>query len=241
MDRGLYTVLNEISVEVASHTVVRASVGTVCSDVNFNKVVAVDVIIVGCLLSHLSVGGEDDDAGVVVTDANLILGTYHSIALHTAQFAAFDDKLLVTVVELRAERGHNHFLSGCHIRSAADYLLGLARAYIHRTHVHVIAVGMRFTCEHLAHNESFESAFDCLHFLDAVNLQTDRCQRVCNLLSSQSRINIFSEPVITDIHYLKMYNIKFCAQRYEKVMKHTHMREDFLFKSFRMAHFPAAR
>ena len=76
---------HEPSVEVTSHTVVAERISAVGGDVNVYDPVAFKVIVLCCRLTDGSVLGKDDDAGMVIADANLILCTNHSIRVDAAQ------------------------------------------------------------------------------------------------------------------------------------------------------------
>ena len=190
VQRCRVAILLEPGIEVACHAIVRAGIGAVGRDVHFDYVVAVYVVVVGRLGAHHGVLWQHDDAGMVGTDANLVLGTDHAIALDAAQLALFDDKLLVAVVELCAEGSHDDFLPGCHVGRSAHNLLNFVGADVHGAHVHVVAVGVGLAGEHFSHHESFQATFDGLHFLNAIHFQACGGKCICYFLSRQIGVDV---------------------------------------------------
>ncbi len=86
------------------------------------------------------------------------------------------------------------------VGSAAYYLLRFALAHVDGANVHMIAVGMCFTCKNLTYDETFEPATNGLDFLNAVYLKPNACKRVGNLLCRKVEVHIFLKPFIRNIH-----------------------------------------
>lgn len=95
-----------------------------------------------------------------MSQPDFVFGADHAQRLDAAKLAFLDGEFLVAVVEHGADRSHHHSLSGCHIRSAAYYLQGFARAYVDCRHVHVVRVGMGFARQDLAYLETAQTAAD---------------------------------------------------------------------------------
>ena len=165
-------VLHEPCVEVACHTPMAESVGAVGRDVDLNDPVALQVVIVGCGLSHGGVVGEHNDAVVAGAHANLVFGADHAEALDAAQFRFLDDKLLVAVIEHAAQVGHDNLLSCCHVGCSTNDLLRFALAEVYCCDVQVVAVGMHLTGKHLAYIQSLQTAFHGLYFFQCVYFET---------------------------------------------------------------------
>ena len=68
--------------------------------------------------------------------------------------------------------------------------------------MHVVGIGMRHTCKHLADDQPLQATFHRLDFFHAADLQAFRSQRVGHLLSRQFKIDILFQPIIRDIHIL---------------------------------------
>ena len=171
-------------------------VASVGGDVYFYHPVTFQPVIFGGGLPHGSVIGQYDNAGVVGANANLVLGAYHAQAFYAAQFAFLDGETLVSVIEHATEIGHDDFLASGHVGRAAYYLLWLTLAKVHHGNMQMVAIGMRFASEHLAHVEAFQSSLDGLHFLQCVNLQSARGQRVRGLLRREVKVYVFLKPFI---------------------------------------------
>ena len=138
MQSRLMAVLHQPGIQVAGHTVMRTGIRTVGSDVHFDKIVALQVIVFRSRGSGHSRPGQHDDAVVVRTDTNLIFRTYHAIALHPAQLGFLDGKTFVAIIQFATQRSHHHLLSGCHVRRTAHNLYWFPLAEVHRTYVHVV-------------------------------------------------------------------------------------------------------
>ena len=173
-----------------------ASVCSVGCDIDFNQPIALNVIVFDCRCADLSFLGKYDNAAVVIADANLVLSTKHAEALHTTQFAALDGEALIAVIELGANNGSNHLLTGCHVWSTTDNLQGLTLTYVYGANMHVVAVWMRLASQHFSHIETLQTTFDGLHFFHTIHLETCTRQSISNLLSSQGRIDIFLKPFV---------------------------------------------
>ena len=73
-----FLVLHQVGIQIASHTVVRAGIGTVGRDVHLYHIVALDVIVVFGQSAHHSGVWQHDDARVVGTDADLVFCADHA-------------------------------------------------------------------------------------------------------------------------------------------------------------------
>ena len=205
-----------------------ARICTVGGDIHFDYEIALDMVVLGCGDAHGSVFGQHDDAVVVVAHAYLVLCTNHAVALHTAQLALLDGEALVAVVELGAHHGHYHLLSGSHIRCSAHYLDGLALACIHTADVHVVAVGVRLTCEHVCCPQAFQSALDRLHFFHTIHFQAHACECIGHLIGIEGGVNILAQPFVRYIHitlyiifvltYFEVQNYDFSLRRGRKML-----------------------
>ena len=67
---------------------------------------------------------------MIRTHTDFIFRTNHTVRLNSAQFGAFDRKLLITIIQLRPRNCYDNFLSGSHIRGTADNLQRFATTYI---------------------------------------------------------------------------------------------------------------
>ena len=138
MHLGLVAIALQPGIQVACHTPVAQSVGTVGGNVNLNQPVALQVIVLGSGCTHYSVLGQYDDTVVTGTNANFVLGTNHTVALYAAQLALLNHKLLVAIVKYAAQIGHNHLLTGGYVRRTAHNLRWLALAQVNRCYMQVV-------------------------------------------------------------------------------------------------------
>ena len=196
MERCGVAVLHEPGIEVARHTIVAAGVRPVGGDIHLNHIVALDMVILGGGYAHGGVGGQHNDTAVVLSYANLVLGTYHAQALHTAQLAPLDGEALVAVIELGAHHGRYHFLAGSHIGGATHYLERLFLSHVHSAHMHVVAVGMGFAGEHLCRPQAFKPALDRLHLLHTAHFQTDAGEGIGHFLCAERGVYVFTKPFV---------------------------------------------
>ena len=199
---SLISVLKEPGIEVACHTIMTACICTVGGNIHFYDVIALDVIILSGRYAHWCVLGKNDDAAMVITHTYLILGTYHTATFHAAQLASLYGKALIAIIELGTHHGHYHLLACCHIGSSAYYLQRLTLAGIHLADVHMIAVGMNFTGEHMGCPETFQSSFNRLNFLHTIYFQTDAGESVGHFMSVECGIHILAKPLVRYIHFI---------------------------------------
>ena len=199
MQRCVIAILHQPSIQVASHAPMRKGISTIGRDVNLNHPIALQIVIFGSRCSHHSVIGQHYDSVVAGSHANLVFGTNHSVRLDTTKLCLLDHKLLVSIIEHATQVGHNHLLSGSHIRRSAHNLLGLSLSQVNGGEMKV-GVGNILASEHLAHEQAFQTAFNRLHFLQSVNLQTTRSQGICNLLRGEVEVDILFKPFIRNIH-----------------------------------------
>ena len=188
----------------------RAGVSAVGGDIDLDEPVALETVVFGCGRAYDSVGGQHDDAIVAGADAYLVLSTDHAVGLDATQLALLDDELLVAVVELGAEGGHDDLLAGSHIGRAADNLLNLGGTDIHGADMHVITIGMGLAGEHFAHDQALQTTLDGLYFFHAIHLETTRSKSRCYFLSREVGIDVLTKPFVGDIHLfddLTIYNL----------------------------------
>ena len=165
--------------------------------------VALQTEVFGSRSSYHSRFGQHDDAIVAGTHTNLVFSTNHAVRLDASQFALLDDKLLVAVVEFAAQLSHNHFLTSSDIGGTADNLLHHTVAFIHGRHVHVVAVRVRLTGQHLTHNKTLQTTLDALHLFHCFDFQTHAGERLAHLLGCHVEVNVFLQPFIRNVHILK--------------------------------------
>ena len=177
--------LLEVGGQVAGHAVVRRCIDAVRRDVDLQHVVRLDLIVFRRGQAHGRVSGQDDDAVVARTDADLIFGADHAERLLAAYLAFLDYKLLVAVIELCADHGHDNHLSGRHVRCATDDLQRFVAAHIDRSQVQMIRIGVRRAGQHATRHESCQSTADGLHRLYAARFESDGRQRRRHLVRRQ--------------------------------------------------------
>ena len=190
------TVLLEPSSQVASHAIVRSAVDAVRREVNLNHIIVVDAVVVASRGANSHVVGQHDDAAVVGAYANFILGANHAARLNATNFRFLDSKFLVAIVELSANSGNNHLLTGSHVRSTAHNLGGFAVAKVYSGDVQVVAVGVFNAGEHLANHKALQTALDSFNFFYAVGFEAQRCERCRHLFGCKLEIEIAFQPFI---------------------------------------------
>ena len=119
---GRFPVPLQVGSQVASHTEMGSCIDAVRCDIDFEDIVALDIVVVFCRHPDLRFCREDDNARVVCPYTNLVFGTNHTVRLDATQLRAFDGEALVAVIELRADSGNNYLLSGSDIGCATDNL-----------------------------------------------------------------------------------------------------------------------
>ena len=176
---GWFAVLLQIGSQVAGNTEMRSGIHTVRCDVYFQHIVALYIIIFLSRSSYYRIGRQHDDTGVIRSDTDFILGTDHPVRFDTANLGTLYRKTLVAIIQFSTVHSHNHFLSGCHIRSAANNLQGFCAAYIHGRDVQVVGIRVFFTGKNFTDHKSFQSTFNGLNFFYSTGFQTDRGKCCC--------------------------------------------------------------
>ena len=152
----------------------RSSVHTVRSDIHFQHVVALYIIILLGRSSYNCISRQYDNTGMVCPDTDLVFRTDHSVRLDAADLRPFDRKDFVTVIEFRTVHSDNHFLACCDIRCATNDLQRCFTAYIYCSNMQVIWIRVFHTGQDFTDNQSFQATFDSLNFFYSPGFQTDR-------------------------------------------------------------------
>ena len=130
MQRCLIAILQEPSIEVASHTIMAESISTVGCNINLYYPVAFKMIVFGSRHSDLSILRQYDDAIVRGANTDFVFGTNHAKTLYATKLRFFDYEFLVTIIEHAAKVGNDNFLTSSNIRSATNNLLWFALAEV---------------------------------------------------------------------------------------------------------------
>ena len=66
----------------------------------------------------------------------------------------------------------------------------------------VVRIRVIHTFHHFCNDDSCESSRNLLYLLDAINLKSDRGQRLCNLFRREVALKIILEPIVRNLHIL---------------------------------------
>ena len=171
MQRCVIAILHQPSIQIASHTPMGKCISTVGSDVNLDDPIALQMIIFGGWSANNCIFGQDNDAIMTLANTNFVFSTNHAIRFNATQLSLLDNELLIAIIEHTTQIGHYHLLTSCHIRCTTDNLLRFSFPQINGGEMKM-GVGDILACEHLAHKQPFQTAFDGLHFLQSIHLQT---------------------------------------------------------------------
>jgi len=86
LQRSRFIILHQISIQVTSYTIMRTSIGTIRSDIHFQHIVALDVIIIFGKSSRDCISRQNDNTCMIRTDAYFIFCTNHAVGLNTTEF-----------------------------------------------------------------------------------------------------------------------------------------------------------
>ncbi len=175
---------------VAGHTIVRGCVDTVGREVYLQHVVALEPIVFGGRSAWSNLVSEHDDAVVRSSYANFILSANHTKRLHSADFGFLYLELLVTIIKSGAYRSDNHSLTGSYVGSATYNLSCLSVAKIYSRYMKMVAIGMLFTCEHLADYDTAQTAFYRFNLFDRTGLKAYGSQDIGEFFGRQAQIDI---------------------------------------------------
>ena len=138
----------------------RHRVGTVRRQADLEQVVVLQLEIVAGRRTGRHVLRQHDNSVVGRADAYFVLGAEHAQRLDAAYlaFLDFESVLLSRGIKRRIDRRDDHFLSGGHVRGAADDLSRRAVAQIDRRDMQLIGIGMLLACKYVADDHSCESS-----------------------------------------------------------------------------------
>ena len=231
-EREVHAVCLIIGVQVARDAEMAGSVRAVGRDVHLDEVVALHVVVLRCGDAHGCIGGQFDDAVVAGADAYLVFRAQHAEGLDAADLGFLDGERVVAAVEDRAERGHDDVQSLAAVGCAADDLqrvlrrsgFGLSCAVGgldgHCGDMQVVGVGMLHACEHLAGDESLQTAFDCLYFLYCTYFQTNGSQVFSYFFCAFLQVQIALQPFVRYIHFCSFFT--FSGHRNPRANPHAH-------------------
>ena len=200
MQAAIVSVLGQIGCQVTSHAVVRCSIDAVGGNVDFENVVALDIVILFGGRTGFHRLGQHDDAIVRSADTDFVFGTNHAERLHAADFRFLDGKALVAAIQHGAQRGHYHILPSSDIGGAAHDLSRLGFAQVDGRNMQVVRIGVIYTGEHFADNQAVEASFYRLYLLDATGFEADGGKSSRKFLGSEVEVYIIFQPVIRNIH-----------------------------------------
>ena len=147
-------------------------------------------------------GVENHNAVVGCAQANLVLGTNHSLGGLTAQLGFLDGERLVALIKGGADGGHHHLLASGHVGGAAHDVERLLPAHVHRGHVQMIGVGMGLAGKHFANDQALQPATHGLERLRSFNLQSTIRQVNTGFLGRQIECQQFFQPFVRNLHIL---------------------------------------
>ena len=203
LDSGQLNV--EIAVEdgagLAGHADHGQAVGTVGRDLTVEHGVA-RAHVLGKRHAAGRILGQDHDAGVVATQAELARGAVHAHGHDAAKLALLD-------LDVAGKHGVNHgrddVVAGLEVLRAADDLqrsgiavgVEILVAHIDRAHIHVVAIGVRGLGEHLGGHHVVEGL---AHGVDRLDLGAGTDIFVRKGLGILRNIDHGLEPVVRNAH-----------------------------------------
>ena len=195
----------EIAVEdgagLAGHADHGQAVGTVGRDLTVEHGVA-RAHVLGKRHAAGRILGQDHDAGVVATQAELARGAVHAHGHDAAKLALLD---LNVAGKHGANHGRDDVVAGLEVLRAADDLqrsgiavgVEILVAHIDRAHIHVVAIGVRDLGEHLGGHHVVEGL---AHGVDCLDLGAGTDIFVRKGLGILRNIDHGLEPVVRNTH-----------------------------------------
>ena len=86
LQRSRFVILHQISIQVTGYPIVRTSIGTIRSDIHFQHIVALDIIIIFGKSSRNCISRQHDDTCMICTNTDFIFSANHPIGLNTTEF-----------------------------------------------------------------------------------------------------------------------------------------------------------
>ena len=187
--------------QIARHAVMRGGIDAVGGNIDFEYIIAFEVVVFFGGGARAGGVGQDDDAVVRGADAYFVFGANHAETLGAAYFRFLDSETLVAGVEHRAYGGNDDVLSGGDVGGAADYLHGLPVAQIDGGDVQVVGIGVVDAGKHFAYDQPFEPAAYGLHLFDAAGFKTYGGEGCRRFFGGERQMQVFFQPIIRNIHF----------------------------------------
>ncbi len=138
--------------------------------------------------------GQHHDPGVLVSEADLVLGQDHPARGLAPELALVER--LVEDRQVRARQRDGHRGTGLEVPCAADDLAGVALPHVDLAHAEAVRVGMRAYIEHTADEEAVDVAAEVGHadVEHALDLERRDREPVSDLLRSRVDGDVLAQP-----------------------------------------------
>ena len=190
-------VVAEIGVEVPGHSDMRGGINPVGSQSNLYYSVGLELEIFLCACAGNGCRIEDHNAFVAVSDAQLILGAYHSERLHAAYLGLLDLEILS---KHSAYGCQQHLLAGSHVRRTADDLQQLLLSGIELCNVKMVRIRMLHALHDLGNDYAGKASRNLLDLFEGVHLKSNRGQGLAHLLRTELTLKVILQPVVRNLH-----------------------------------------
>ena len=203
LQSSLLAILNQVSIQVTGYTIVWTSVCTVRSNIYFEHVVTLDIIIVFGESTRHSFSRQHNDSCMISTNTDFVFCTNHPCRFYTTDFWLLDSKAFITVIKFGTQGGNHYFLSGSYIRSPTYNLHRFSVSQIDGSDMQMVGIRVFFASQYFTDHESFQTTLNGLHFFYTTCFQADWGQRCSRFIGCQIKVDILFQPVIRDIHIIK--------------------------------------
>ena len=186
-----------VCVEVARATDVRSAVHAVRREADLIDRIALELKLFAGRRTGNSSGRKHHDALVVGTDAEFVLGTDHTVALHAADLGFLDfERGTVGRGQVRADGRHQHLLAGSHVGRAANHLQQLRLADVEFRNVQVVGIGMLYALHHFGDHDAGKSAGNLLHLFHVFHFQARVGEDGSHLRRRQVKFQVIFQPIV---------------------------------------------
>ena len=181
--------------QVAGDPPVSHGVGPIRRQADFNAVVRSESEDLGRPSADRGRRIQHEDAIVVLSDAEFVLGTDHAFGDFPADLAPLDfERITLHRVTGGADGGDDDLLSRRHIRGATDDVERSVPAHIHGGHSEPVGIRVLAAGQDLPHDHAAETPRHSGHLLEAFHLQTAGREDVAQVLGGPGGSRVEGEP-----------------------------------------------
>ena len=191
--------------QVARHTHVTHGIGAIGRQTDVNNGIffarCTEVEYVNCRCPDGRFRRQNDNARMVVSDAQFVLRANHALRHFAPNFAFFYRQFFaVAEIQFRSDGRHCHFLPLRHVGRTAHNTEGFARADVHFRKREFVRVRMLAALNDLPDDNAFQVTFYASDGGHAFHFQAEFGEQFSHFFGCFVDVNVLFEPIERDSH-----------------------------------------